>query len=73
MSKPRKLYVVNREDLFKIEATLRRTSICRIGSLWIEMYMTEEDVFHLWCNGIAVRPGETHKEERRNVNLLFPG
>lgn len=57
MSKSRKVYVVKREDLFKIEATLRRTSICKIGSLWLEMYMTEEDAFQLWCAGIAVRPG----------------
>jgi hypothetical protein len=57
MSKSRKVYVVNREDLFKIEETLRRTSICKIGSLWLEMYMTEEDAFQLWCAGIAVRPG----------------
>ena len=57
MPKSRRVYVVNREDLFKIEATLARTSICKIGSLWLEMYMTEEDVFALWCAGISVRPG----------------
>lgn len=57
MPKSRKVYVVKREDLFKIEATLRRTSICKIGSLWLEMYMTEEDAFQLWCSGIAIRPG----------------
>jgi hypothetical protein len=56
MSKSRRVYVVKREDLFKIEETLRRTSICKIGSLWLEMYMTEEDVLALWCAGIAVRP-----------------
>ncbi len=52
----KKLYIINREDFFKIK-DYPQYQICEIGSLWIALFLHEEDVFTLWCQGIVATPG----------------
>ncbi len=52
----RKLYIINRADYFKIK-DFPKYHINQIGSLWISLFLYEEDVFTLWCQGIVARPG----------------
>ncbi len=50
-----RLYTIKREDYFKIPAH-NQYMLSTVGSLWISMWLTEEDVFTLWCQGIVATP-----------------
>ena len=50
-----RLYTIKREDYFKIHSR-DHYMLSTVGSLWISMWLTEEDVFALWCQGITATP-----------------
>ncbi len=50
-----RLYTIKREDYFKIPSR-EKYMLSTAGSLWISMWLTEEEVFLLWTQGIVATP-----------------
>lgn len=53
--KRRYMYTIPRQHLFKMPKNLR-LNISRIGDLWIDLVLNEEEVFLLWTQGIKATP-----------------
>ena len=50
-----RLYTIKREDYFKIPSR-EKYMLSTAGSLWISMWLTDAEVFALWCQGIVAVP-----------------
>ena len=51
----RYLYTISREHLFTMPRNLR-LNVSRIGSLWVDIMLNNDEVFILWTQGIVATP-----------------
>ena len=49
-------YVMNRADYFKQpDLPYMASRVFNVGSLWIDLWLTEQEVMLLFCKGVMVR------------------